>query len=105
MMSVLSNWLKASRVLPVAVALVCGVLLGTAQSFAGKSKHELVSATGGTGKTVFVDVGPMGKRDRAAKRMTKLHEEYATKGWTVVDVSLYSRKGKLEGFFVTYVKK
>ena len=98
-MNGLSNWLKSYRVLPVALALVCGVLLGTAQSFA------TTSATGQMGKTVFVDVGAFGKKDRAAKQMTKLHEEFAQKGWTVVNVAVYAKKGKLEGFFVTYVKK
>lgn len=104
-MSGLSNWLKSYRVLPVALALVCGVLLGTAQSFATNSKHESPSPTGQMGKTVFVDVGAFGKKRRAAKEMTKLHEELAQKGWTVVNVAVYAKKGKLEGFFVTYVKK
>lgn len=104
-MTALSSWFNAYRLLPVVLAFVCGALLATTQSFAGKSKDESVSATGRVGKTVFVDVSAFGRRDRAAKRMTKLHEEFAQKGWTVVDVAVYTEDGDLEGFFVTYVKK
>ena len=54
------------------------------------------------GKTVFVDVG--GGKERAAKGLSKYHQEFAQQGWTVVSVAGYTKNGKLKGFFVTYVK-
>ncbi len=41
----LLTWLNTYRLLPIILAFVCGALLGTAQSFAGKSKDESVTAT------------------------------------------------------------
>ncbi len=62
------------------------------------------SAAGRMGKTVFLGVSILGKQDRAARRMTKLHQEYAEEGWTVVNVAPYTENGDLEGFFITYIK-
>ncbi|MDH3671998.1 MAG: hypothetical protein OES46_12665 [Gammaproteobacteria bacterium] len=101
------------RVLPIVLAFVCGVLLGTAQGFAGESKEESVTASadasasgsGRIGKTVFVGVSQFGRKKKAAKGMTKLHEEFAQEGWTVVGVAIYTENQDLEGFFVTYVKE
>ncbi len=69
------------------------------QSFAGKSKEEAVTATenesvtviedesasgsGRLGKTVFVDVSQFGRKKKAAKGMTELHEHFAQEGWTL----------------------
>lgn len=104
-MKSISNVLHTHRLLPLALVFVAGVMLGTAQSFAGKTKEDVVTAVGKGGKTVFVDVGVMGKKGRAAKRMTKQHQEYAKEGWTVANVAVYTENGDLEGFFVTYVKQ
>jgi hypothetical protein len=79
-------------------------MLGTAQSFAGKTKEDAVAAPGKDAKTVFMDVGALGKKDRAAKRMTKQHEKFAMEGWTVANVAVYTDDGDFEGFYVTYVK-
>jgi hypothetical protein len=100
----ISSWLSTYRLLPIALAFTLGVFLATAQSFAGKSKDETASTSGRLGKTVFVDVSAVGRRNKAAKRMTKMHMEYAKKGWTVVNVVVYTENGDLEGFFVSYVK-
>ena len=99
-----SGWLGTYRLLPIVLAFVLGAFLATAQSFAGKSKDEAASTNGHLGKTVFVDVSVFGRRNKAAKRMTKMHMEYAKTGWTVVNVAVYTEDGDLEGFFVTYVK-
>lgn len=108
-MKSISNVLRAHRLLPLALVFVAGLMLGTVQSFAGKTKEDAaegsVTAPGKGGKTVFVDVSAMGKKDRAAKRMTKQHEKYAMEGWTVANVAVYTENGDLEGFFVTYVKQ
>ncbi len=99
-----ASWLSTYRLLPIALAFTLGVFLATAQSFAGKSKDETASPSGRLGKTVFVDVSAFRRRTHAAKRMTEMHMEYAKKGWTVVNVAVYTEDGDLEGFFVTYVK-
>jgi hypothetical protein len=105
-MQSISNVLRTYRLLPLALVFVAGVMLGTAQSFAGKTKENVVAvATGKSGKTVFMDVGMLGKKGRVAKRMTKQHQEYAKEGWTVANVAVYTENGDLEGFFVTYVKQ
>lgn len=104
-MKSISNVLNIHRLLPLALVFVAGVMLGTAQSFAGKTKEDAVVAPGKGGKTVFVDVSVLGKKDRAASRMTKQHEKFAKEGWTVANVAVYTENGDLEGFFVTYVKQ
>lgn len=104
-MKSISNVLRAYRLLPFALVFVAGVMVGTAQSFAGNTKEDAVAATGKDGKTVFMDVGVLGKKGRVAKRMTKQHQEYAKEGWTVANVAVYTENGDLEGLFVTYVKQ
>lgn len=107
------TWFNSYRLLPIVLAFVCGALLGTAQSFAGKSKEKPVTATedksasasGRVGKTVFVDISGLGRKKKAAKRMTELHEQFAQEGWTVIGVAIYTENEDLEGFFVTYVKE
>ncbi len=103
-MKSISNVLREYRLLPLALVFVAGVMLGTAQSFAGKTNEDAAAAPGKGSKTVFMDVGVLGKKDRAAKRMTKQHQEYAKEGWTVADIAVYTDDGDLEGFYVTYVK-
>lgn len=101
------------RWLPIVLAFVGGALLGTVQGFAGESKEESMTAiadesasgSGRMGKTVFVDVSGVGRKKKAAKRMTELHEEFAQEGWTVIGVAVYTENQDLEGFFVTYVKE
>lgn len=57
----------------------------------------------GAGMTVYLDISVMGRKKRAAKRMTELHEENFRKGWTVVDVEPYLENGDLQGFYMNYV--
>lgn len=90
------------RLIPVVAALTCGIALGTAQSVAGKKEAE--ATAGRAGKTVFLDISALGRRDRAAKRMTEMHTEHAREGWSVQNVAVYIENGDLEGFFITYVK-
>lgn len=101
------------RWLPIVLAFLGGALLGTAQGFADEGKEESVTAiadasasgSGRMGKTVFVDASKFGRKKKAAKGMTKLHEEFAQEGWTVIGVTVYTENQDLEGFFVTYVKE
>lgn len=113
MSNTLLIWFNSYRWLPIVIAFVGGVLLGTAQGFAGESKEESAAAaedesaaaTGRMGKTVFVDVSSAGRKKKAAKRMTEQHEQFAQEGWTVIGVAVYTENEDLEGFFVTYVKE
>ncbi len=102
-MTSLKHHFQGQRLLGIAIALVAGILLGSVQSYAGKNRGGGESA-GRLGKTVFVDISVFGRKNKAAKRMTKMHLEYAREGWTVQDVSIYTENGDLQGFFVTYVK-
>jgi hypothetical protein len=104
-MKSISNVLEGYRLLPLALIFVTGVMLGTAQSFAGKTKEDAAMSAGKAGKTVFVDVSKLGRKDHAAKNMTEQHQKFAKEGWTVVDVAVYTENEDLEGFFVTYVKQ
>ncbi len=52
-----------------------------------------------------VDASRFGRKEKAAKGMTELHEEFAQEGWTVIGVAVYTENQDLEGFFVTYVKE
>ncbi len=107
------TWSNSYRWLPIVLAFVGGALLGTAQSFAGKSNEESVTAaedesasvSGRMGKTVFVDASKFGRKKKAAKGMTELHEQFAQEGWTVIGMAIYTENQDLEGFFVTYVKE
>ncbi len=60
-------------------------------------------STPGAGLTVYMDISVMGRKARAAKRMTELHREHFAKGWEVIDVEPYVENGDLQGFFITYV--
>jgi len=55
--------------------------------------------------TIFVDVNKLTRKNLAAKKMTKHHNEFAAKGYELVSVSPYTENGDLEGFFVSYRKK
>jgi hypothetical protein len=108
-MKSISDVLRTYRLLPLALVFVAGVMLGTAQSYAGKTKGDSAEGSGveagKDAKTVFLDVGALGKKDRAAKRMTKQHQAYAKEGWTVANVAVYTDDGDFEGFYVTYVRQ
>ncbi len=84
------GWLGTYRLLPIVFAFGLGAFLATAQSFAGKSKDETASTNSQLGKTVFVDVSVFGRRNKEAKRMTKMHMEYAKKGglWSTLPFTL-----------------
>ena len=53
-------------------------------------------------ETVFQDVSGMGRKDRAAKNMTKRHAEMAKDGWRFLGLEVYTENSDLEGFFLSY---
>lgn len=62
-------------------------------------------ARSGAGLTVYHDTSRFGRKTRAAKKMTELHDEHFEKGWSVIDVDPYIENGDLQGFFITYVQR
>jgi len=54
-------------------------------------------------RTVFVDRTGDRQEDLAAAA-TQMHEEMAAKGWTFLDLSVYTEDGDMQGLFLTYLK-
>ena len=54
--------------------------------------------------TVFHDVSRLGRKDRAAKVMTKKHADMARDGWRFADMEVYIENGDLEGFYLSYTR-
>jgi hypothetical protein len=92
----------------LAGGLLAGGLLGaaTGASAQGKASSGVLPAAqqGREGRTVFLDISVLGRKSRAADKMTELHGRMAAEGFTVVSVAPYDENGDLQGFFVTYVK-
>lgn len=53
-------------------------------------------------RTVWLDVGALGRQAKAARRLTELHEEQAREGYRLLDVEPYIENGDLQGFWVSY---
>lgn len=79
------------------------ILFSAATAWAAKKSEPIPVAIPGQGITIYMDVNVGGRTDRAAKRMTELHENYFAMGFIVVDVEPYIENGDLQGFFITYV--
>ena len=62
-------------------------------------------SAGREGKTVWVDISGLNRKNGAADKMTKLHGEMAKQGYTLVGVAVYTENGDLEGFFCSYVRE
>ena len=54
--------------------------------------------------TVFQDVSFGGRKDRAAKNITKKHAGMAKDGWRFSDMEIYTENSDLEGFFLSYTR-
>ena len=54
--------------------------------------------------TVFQDVSAAGRKDRAAKNMSKRHAAMAQEGWRFADMEVYTENGDLEGFYLSYTR-
>jgi len=57
------------------------------------------------GLTVFHGISSFERKARAAKAMTKSHDEYFNEGWSVNNVDPYIGNGDLQEFFITYVQR
>lgn len=80
------------------------LILIITMSFSALSKTDAEEAVEKSLKavTVFVDVNKLTRKNFAARKMTRLHNEFAEKGYELVSVSPYNENGDLEGFFVSY---
>lgn len=67
-----------------------------------KTEAEKASEKSLKAVTLFVDVNKLTRKNFAARKMTRLHNEFADKGYELVSVSPYTENGDLEGFFVSY---
>ncbi len=88
--------------------IICSVITGlllaySAVSIAAEPETKVAEAQPGAALMIFMDVGVVGRRNRAANRMTELHRQHQAEGWTLIDVEPYIEDGDLEGFFISYV--
>ncbi len=100
------DFLRRGGPIPVALALVIGLVLGLRQPTAGADQDTppALAASGPAAQTVWIDVGPGSRKQRAARKLSESHQRQARQGWTFVDFEPYLENGDLEGFWVTYVR-
>lgn len=91
--------IKKQIYLTLLLILVTGVCLAK-KNEAEKAKTKNLAAV-----TLFVDINKFNRKDGAARKMTKLHQQFAEQGYTLINVNVYTENGDLEGFFVSYVRK
>ena len=87
----------------IITTVVLLIILTLTSVDAKDKKSQIEQATPGAGVTIYMDISAMGRKRRAAEKMTDLHKQHFAKGWTVVDVDPYIENGDLQGFFITYV--
>ncbi|HET6632735.1 MAG TPA: hypothetical protein VFG73_08515 [Rhodanobacteraceae bacterium] len=84
--------------------LLAAGLIGGCVGVGASNINVARAADGPQSITVFVDATYGFRKDHMARQLTRSHEEYAAKGYHVVDLSLYDENGDMEGFFVTYAR-
>lgn len=85
--------------------LILIITLGMPLGAVSKTSAKEASEQAMKGVTIFLDVNKLNRKNLAARKMTKSHNEFAAYGYELVDVSPYTENGDLEGFFVSYKKK
>lgn len=101
------DYLRRGGPIPVVLALVAGWVLGFHQPTAGADQTTppaFAAASGPAAQTVWIDIGPGGRKQGAARKLNESHQRQAQQGWTFVDFEPYLENGDLEGFWVTYVR-
>jgi ABC-type amino acid transport substrate-binding protein len=91
------------RTTAVVLAMALAGALGAASLLAPGTSAQAPAAAH-DGKTVYIDISALGRKHRAAEKMTEMHVKMAADGYVVVDVADYVENGDLQGFFVTYAK-
>jgi hypothetical protein len=90
--------MKNLRALLLMIGLIFSCTIVAKTSAKEAAEQNLVAVT------IFVDVNQLTRKNLAAKKMTRLHNEFAAEGYELVSVDIYTENGDLEGFFVSYKK-
>jgi D-alanyl-D-alanine dipeptidase len=67
------------------------------QNDAQKARAQNLSAI-----TVYMDISGFSRKNKAAQKLTKLHQMYAKEGYELISVEIYTENADLQGFFVSY---
>ncbi len=78
-------------------SIVCSDVLAKKMNQAQIARGKNLTAI-----TVFVDISVASRKNGAATKMTKLHQQFARQGYELVDINIYTENGDLQGFFVSY---
>lgn len=87
-----------------ALCALAGLLAGLALAGGGAVAQTPAAVIAPAAETVYLDVGGLGRKGRAAEKLTVLHRERAAAGWTFASLDPYLENGDLQGFWVTYVQ-
>ena len=66
------------------------------------ANDEIPAAKPGASRTVFIDISVFSRKKRGAEKIDEIHAAHFAKGWTVVDMEVYTENGDLQGYFLTY---
>ncbi len=102
--TILRSWAGRTALAVVVVAVFTAGYWVSAQQAKPAEPPQAVKP-GRDAKTVWVDISGLNRKHGAAEKMTKLHAEMASQGYTCIGVAVYTENGDLEGFFCTYVKE
>ncbi|MCZ7652206.1 MAG: hypothetical protein M5U13_13990 [Thermoanaerobaculia bacterium] len=83
---------------------LAGLLAGTALAGGGAVAETQAVVIAPAAETVYLDIGGLGRKNRAAEKLTVLHRQRAAAGWTFASLDPYLENGDLQGFWVTYVE-
>lgn len=86
------------KTLLVVLLMICTEVIAKKKHPAEVAREENLPAV-----TIYVDVIAFGRKDRSAKKMTRMHKQFGDNGYQLVDVSPYTENGDLQGFFVSYI--
>ena len=97
---------RISELVRPAAALwaLAGLLAGLALAGGGAVAQPPAAVTAPAAETVYLDIGGLGRKGRAAEKLTVLHRQRAAAGWTFASLDPYLENGDLQGFWVTYVE-
>ena len=79
------------------LSIICSNALAKKKNEAEVAREQNLAAI-----TVYVDISVASRKNRAATKMTKLHQQFAKQGYELAGINIYSENGDLQGFFVSY---
>ncbi|MBL4659224.1 MAG: hypothetical protein JKY19_02630 [Alcanivoracaceae bacterium] len=81
----------------ILLSLVTNNVSAKSKNAAQKARKNNLSAV-----TVFMDISIISRKNNAAKKLTKLHSEFANEGYELLSIEVYTENGDLQGFYVSY---